>query len=286
MGRKPVLGLVGACLASMALTGCENGNCCLWPDRNKKDNVTAAGGTGGGTGWSNQRQGQTGLADRRGSSGSQDSFQGGSATGTGGSAGAGAGGSGTWGGTAGSGGSGSFNVNRGPADDYPVGRSQGSGAGATGAVDRVGYPGTDAGSRTTAPGTTTNNFNDQTAPPMTPRIVGGAPDNLPPLKPQAPPKGDDFSAGATGRGSAAPTTPLPPVGTGGASGTSDMPPPAPTPAETGAGTEPLPPLPPTTPTTRAYQSPPLPTTPAPAGRNVGVPTSPVQPATIGGPSIP
>ena len=297
MGRKPVLGLVGACLASVALVGCDNN---LLQSGAKKDKDVAAAGTNGNNGWNQQRQGQTGTGT--GGSVNPAGSQGVTAPGTGGSSGIGTTGGATWGNgsaTGGAavatGGSGSFNLNpRGPVDSYPEGRTMPS---ATGGVERVGYSGTPgagpSGGRSAVPAaTSTNPGGDPTTgglpglpkPLPTGGVAGGVPfGTLPPLVPPgaARPRVDDLSVPPTSRG---PVVVPPPAG-GATSGVPDMsgaagamPPPAPPPASSFDAAPPaeLPPIPPpapVSPITQGLRQPPLPAVSMPRG--VGIPASPV-----------
>jgi hypothetical protein len=283
MGRKPVLGLVGACLASVALVGCDNPS--QLQGGSKKD-VTAASNNSNTSAWNTQRQGQT-------ASGNGTNFSNTTTTGSGGASGAGpaigtppvrndalASGNGT--------GSGSFNVNpRGPVGDYPGGRSMDPpAASGTGGVERVGNSGTPGpdlttGHTTLSPATTTNNVGDPSATGLPP-LRGGQPapvplSTLPPMVTggTAQPRVQDFPAPSTSRGPVV----VPPATGGAPAGGPDLsgniPPAMPVPSDSGATGNlppiPAPPAPPVSPATEAMQKPPLPAVSTP--RNVmGVPT--------------
>jgi hypothetical protein len=276
MGRKPVLGLVGACLASVALVGCDNQN--LLQRGGNKD-VTATNSNSN-NGWKNTpKVSQTG-APGAGASG---------AAGTSGTAGPGAP---AWGGNGGTGSAvantgGSFNVNQhGPVGDYPEGRSMPSQAGASGGVERVGYsstPGPDvSGGRTTLPPVTPATMGSDTGtggrPPVvkplpTGGVAGGVPfDNshptppststLPPLTPPGPahPRTDDIPSAPTSHAPVVvPTSGRPTSGAPDVSGTAPLPPPPVGSADSGSSTDlpPIPPPPPVSPSTKALQTPPL-----------------------------
>ncbi|HEX5272692.1 MAG TPA: hypothetical protein VFW33_19480 [Gemmataceae bacterium] len=271
MGRKPALGLVGACLASVALVGCDHQN--LQPSGTKKD-VTATG-TSGNTGWKTLPANQSGAS----------------------TAGTGTTGSPSWGNTASAGaGTGSFNVNpRGTVGEYPDGRTMTPQTGSTGGVERVGYggpsnpdmkitsttvqtpaaPAADPVVKPLATGAVPSGGQFNTPYPTTPPV----PSTLPPLTPAGPahPRVDDIPPPITsGRG---PVVAPPPV-TGPTSGAPvttsapPLPPPAPPPVSSGPdlGAPPasdlpaVPPLPPVSPGTQSLQKPPL--------RGTSVPTSP------------
>jgi hypothetical protein len=273
MGRKPVLGLVGACLASVAIVGCDNQQTILQPP-NKKDVATVTNNTN--TGWKSTPQvGQTGAS-------------------TGGNGG----GAGNAVATSG----GSFNVSPpGPVGTYPEGRSMPPQTGGSGGVERVGYsgtPGTDmSAGRTTlppvTPATTGGDPGMGSPPPLvkplpTGGVVGGVPFNsspgmstLPPLTPPGPahPRVDDLPP-PTGRlpvvvpaTSGRPTSGAPEL-----SSPAPIPPPVPS-----AGGAPdfgpaadLPPIPPAVPVsqgTKALQTPPLSSAPTPTGPGVPMPAT-------------
>jgi hypothetical protein len=285
MGRKPVLGLVGACLASVALVGCDHQN--LAPSGTKKD-VTSSSSTGstGNAGWKTLPANQGGVQ-------------------TGGATGSATAGAQTWGnnsqmGNTVAGGNGSFNVNpRGPAGDYPEGRTMPPQAGgATGAVERSAYPGTTSPevkvttTTTALPQATSTTGGDPGAgglPPLnkplpTGGVTGGAGQfttptpmsTLPPLTPPgaARPRVDDLPSPPTTRGpvivppmSGAPTSGAPDI----SAPSGAMPPPAPVPADT-EGLPPIP-TPPSSPGTQSFQTPPLPSAPLPRN-TMGVPQRP------------
>jgi hypothetical protein len=280
MGRKPVVGLVGAWLASLALAGCDNPP--TWGG-SKKDTVPPSNSNSStNTGWQQSRQSQgSTTGSGTGVSGINErpaGFQGGQPTGTSGASGVGTG-SNTWNPSSGSAGAGAGATSavgglRGPTSDYPIGRSGDSqfGSGA-GNVERAAYPGTDPnGGRVTSP--TTGG---------TGRAPGG--NNLPPLSgspsPSRAPTLADLSAQEPVTGQAIPRTQeIPPVGStsrgpaissGSAPGrdvsvtgtgtSTALPPPVPPPASLmGGGSDPSPGLPalPATPTpssTTSFQRP-------------------------------
>jgi hypothetical protein len=254
MGRKPVVGLVSACLASVALAGCCDNNSC-WPGGSKKDtqppvnNSTAAR-------TQQQRQGQTVSTG---------------APGTGNTAGSGS----------------TAIATRPPVDQYPSDRTFGNGpAATTGGVERAGFSEPDASAgRTTAPTNTAANFKDPNAnglPPVSgvPAQGGAAarptPSTLPPIVTgQARPRIDDINVAPGGKGAV--ITPATPAGrdVGPANEAPPLPPPAPVSL---SGPDELPPIParPSAPTTVGTQAPPpLPPSPPPLPRGMGVPM-PVQ----------
>ncbi len=274
MGRKPVLGLVGACLASVALAGCCNN--CTWPGGAKKDTTSAATGSNS-TAWNNRpHSSQTGspgqlTASAAGSSSTASTPAGG----TGGSGAFGSGGSG-------------------PANTYPEGRSMLTPAGGTDNISRVSYPASSGaepnGGR--SPATTASAPGDANTgglPPVTGTpAAGGAGSALLPLGSSGTPsrpRMDGLPAGPTSRAPA--VTPAQTTGSGGT--TSALPPPAlppsdPTPPAAGASASlpDLPPIPapPVPPSTAGLQSRPLPPAPPPLPHNTGIPTS-----TVGNPAV-
>ncbi len=278
MGRKPVLGLVGACLASVAFVGCDNGNH-LQPNKSKDVSAVTGGGSGGTGAWKTTPASQGAT--------------------TAGTSGAGTtGGSQTWGTTTGAtttGSSGSFNVNTKVATgDYPDGRSvTPQGAATTGGVEHVGYsatPGPDATDAKVIQPPTTTASSAPVAPP-----AGG----LPPLgsqtgaaDPKAPaplstlppitvggtarPKVQDFPPVTSGAPRPVPPPTTPPAPTSGApdiGGSAPPPPPAPPPVggpDLGSP-DGLPPVP-MPPSSESLRKPALPSVPQPRG--MGVPASP------------
>jgi hypothetical protein len=253
MGRKPVLGLVGACLASVAFVGCDHPN--LLQQGGKKDVATT---TNNNSGWKSTPQGsQTGgpATNNSGATGSTVANT-----------------------------SGSFNVNpRGPVGDYPEGRSMPNHPSAGGEVDQVAYPGTSSAHMKAIspnpdadPGT--GGLPPLTKPLPTGTVSGGTtvpsspgPSTLPPLTPPGPahPRVDTFPAAPTGtRPVVAPTTgSVPTSGAPEASSSAPMPPLPATPADAGSSTDlpPVPPLPPVSQSTKELRTPPLPSAPGSSG---------------------
>lgn len=294
MGKKPVLGLVGACLASVTLTGCWDN---IWDRNSKKDNPPITS-SGTGRGFTDQRQAGAGGGRTDGWRDPPSGLGGGTgvgsfnAGGTGvGSAGAGAGLGGNPTG-AGSPGLGGFNGGtRGPAGGFPDGgavRSPGGmGTGGSGAVDPGPYPAGSSGAgmnggRSPAPAGTSAGFNDTTSgglPPMSPPSDAGpraAIPGLPPVPAGPSPRLDEPPAGPGGK----PALINPPM-TRTDVGLPDMPTPAgplppPVPrVPSGFGSDKvgveLPPPPPPVPAgTVGLQKGPLPVSPAP----VSIPTRP------------
>jgi len=294
MGRKPFLGLVGACLASVTFTGCWD-NCCLWDRSPKKDTSIPSTATTTSTG-SRSTGSDMGWRDNRPAAGS-NTYNNGAPTGSSVAGGTSGGSSFNGSGTAGS--SGSFNAGAGAASSYPDSAPTRGPAGASG-IDRAAYPGTSGsdlnGGRSTQP----VNYNDSTTGAGTRPTTSTLPPIVPTGSP-AVPRMDDLPTGKSTRlpviesapaapasGGGLPTVPspstsssaLPPVSP--ASSSAALPPPAPplisdpAPAS-GGSSDGLPPIP-SAPSQSRFEQRPLPS--SPALPRSGVPSLPQSPAVM------
>jgi hypothetical protein len=234
MGRKPVLGLVGACLTSVALAGCAD-NCCLWDRSPKKDTTvtSTAGGSSRTTGL------DSGWRDSRAGSGGGSTFNNGTTVGSAGSTGT-AGSSFTAGGSAGS--SGSFGGA--PSSPYPGSTSVREPAGSS-SFDRTSSPTTTGPDVTGGRSTQPTNYNDATGSGASAASSSSA---LPPITP-ARPRTDDLAPAKSAKAPLVdPPSQPPPVADPPAlkGGTADGLPPIPTPPSQKGLERPLPPIAPPT----------------------------------------
>jgi hypothetical protein len=253
MGRKPVFGLVGACLTSVAFMGCCD-NCSLWDKSPKKDaSVTSTTGSTRSTGSDNGWRQQPAVGSQGGGAFNNTTTAGSS------------GGTGAYGGSA---------ITPGGNSPYP---------GGSGAVDRSSSGGT-SGTDTTG-GRSTQPVNYKDAGSINP-VVRPGPSTLPPI-PQgnaALPRTDDLTTGKSVRGPVIDPPAVPSSGTlpaVPATSTSGTGLPA-VPAVSGAApatADGLPPIP--TPTSQqGLDRGPLPPPAPPPVSGSGVPTLPQNPATM------
>jgi hypothetical protein len=295
MGRKPFLGLVGACLASMTFTGCWD-NCCLWDRSPKKDTSipttatttsTGSRSTGSDMGW-RERPGATGSISNNGVP-TGSSVAGGSSGGTSFN------GSGSVGSS-----SGSFNAGAGAASSYPGSTPTRGPADASG-IDRASYPGSSGSDLNSGRSTQPVNYNDSTTGAGTRPTTSTLPPIVPTGSP-AVPRMDDLPTGKSTRLPAIESVPAAPTSGGGlpvvpspstsssalppvppTSSSAPLPPPEPPPGSvptpSGAGSsDGLPPIP-SAPSQSRFEQKPLPSSP-PALPRSGLPSLPQNPAVM------